>query len=311
MTDDSWKLANDRELIEYRKGVVEDLAEYRADLAAIDAEIRQRNLAGAETEVFDLEAAAERLVSFARGEAHTPTDDEREVLARIVRDETGEADEESGFVADAVLAAGFRRSVVPDSPCLVAWGTHACRLPADHTEPCQCCCTCTDHLAESDENGCVGAAPYYGPETTFSNAPVPAQTLAAVRIEPPQGEPSDALTIPRPHVPYGPVGIPEHEADADYLDHAAASLEGHYEVGGSNVRATVVKLLRDTAAALRAASAVTAEPSREALLAQGFSEGVNFIDEQPGPWGAGVVAGRAEAARRRAAAAVTEQGENR
>jgi hypothetical protein len=59
-------------------------------------------------------------------------------------------------------------------------------------------------------------------------------------------------------------------------------------------------------AALRAASAVTAEPSREALLAQGFTEGVNFIDDQSGPWGAGMVAGRAEAARRRAA--VTEQG---
>lgn len=38
------------------------------------------------------------------------------------------------------------------------------------------------------------------------------------------------------------------------------------------------------------------------LLAQGFSEGVNFIDDQPGPWGAAVVAGRAEAARRVAAA---------
>lgn len=42
------------------------------------------------------------------------------------------------------------------------------------------------------------------------------------------------------------------------------------------------------------------EPRR--LLAQGFSEGVNFIDDQPGPWGAAVVAGRAEAARRVAAA---------
>lgn len=72
----------------------------------------------------------------------------------------------------------------------------------------------------------------------------------------PQGEPSDALTIPRPHVPYGPVGIPEHEADADYLEHAASSLESRYEVGGSNVRATVVGILRDVATALRAAGGV-------------------------------------------------------
>lgn len=72
-----------------------------------------------------------------------------------------------------------------------------------------------------------------------------------------QGEPSDAVTIPRPHVPYGPVGIPEHEADAAYLEHAAGSLESHYEVGGSNVRATVVGILRDVATTLRAAGEVT------------------------------------------------------
>ncbi len=62
---------------------------------------------------------------------------------------------------------------------------------------------------------------------------------------------STDITVPRPHVPYGPVGVPENKADADYLDHAATSLERHFEVGGSNVRATVVKLLRDTASALR------------------------------------------------------------
>lgn len=40
---------------------------------------------------------------------HAPTDDEREILARIIHYETGEPEEESGFVADAILAAGFRR----------------------------------------------------------------------------------------------------------------------------------------------------------------------------------------------------------
>ena len=44
------------------------------------------------------------------------------------------------------------------------------------------------------------------------------------------------------------------------------------------------------------------EPSDAQLLAQGFRDGVDFIDDQPGPWGAAVVAGRAEAARRVAAA---------
>lgn len=41
---------------------------------------------------------------------------------------------------------------------------------------------------------------------------------------------------------------------------------------------------------------------RARALVQGFREGVDFIDDQPGPWGAAVVAGRAEAARRVAAA---------
>ena len=61
------------------------------------------------------------------------------------------------------------------------------------------------------------------------------------------------LVVPVPHVPFGPQGVPELVADATYLDHAASNLAGKFEVGGSNVRATVVKLLRDAAFALRAA----------------------------------------------------------
>lgn len=61
------------------------------------------------------------------------------------------------------------------------------------------------------------------------------------------------LVVPIPHVPFGPAEVPELVADATYLDHAASNLEGRFEVGGSNVRATVVRLLRDTATALRAA----------------------------------------------------------
>lgn len=56
-----------------------------------------------------------------------------------------------------------------------------------------------------------------------------------------------------------------------------------------------------TQAVLRALAAHDAEVRARALV-QGFSEGVNFIDNQPGPWGACMVAGRAEAARRRAEA---------
>lgn len=60
------------------------------------------------------------------------------------------------------------------------------------------------------------------------------------------------LLLPLPHVPFGPKGVPELVADATYLDHAASNLEGKYEVGGSNVRSTVIHLLRNAAIALRA-----------------------------------------------------------
>lgn len=59
------------------------------------------------------------------------------------------------------------------------------------------------------------------------------------------------ITIPAPHVEFGPDGIPAALADADYLEHAAASLRDGYRVGGSNVTATVVKLLTDAAFAIR------------------------------------------------------------
>lgn len=53
MTDDSYKLANDRELIEMRRGAVEDLAEYRDNLEAIDGEINRRGLRVAPNDVED------------------------------------------------------------------------------------------------------------------------------------------------------------------------------------------------------------------------------------------------------------------
>lgn len=64
---------------------------------------------------------------------------------------------------------------------------------------------------------------------------------------------TETVSVPRPHVPYGPHGVPGELATADYLDHAARNLAGGYEVGGYNVTATVIKLLHDTATALREA----------------------------------------------------------
>ena len=65
---------------------------------------------------------------------------------------------------------------------------------------------------------------------------------------------SDTIEIPRPHVPFGPSGVSEMIADADYLDRAARNIAGGYCVGGFNVTSTVIKLLHDTAIALRAAA---------------------------------------------------------
>lgn len=63
---------------------------------------------------------------------------------------------------------------------------------------------------------------------------------------------SGTIWIPIPHVPHGPLGTPPLLADADYLTEAAQHIQGGYAVGGSNLTGTVVRLLHDTAAALRA-----------------------------------------------------------
>lgn len=66
----------------------------------------------------------------------------------------------------------------------------------------------------------------------------------------------ESVVVPRPHVPYGPHGVPEMLADADYLDSAARNLSGGYAIGGYNVTSTVIKLLHDSATALRASADV-------------------------------------------------------
>jgi hypothetical protein len=57
------------------------------------------------------------------------------------------------------------------------------------------------------------------------------------------------ITIPRPHVPYGPEGVDVDKADAQYLREAASKIAGGWRMG-SNLTATVTKLLRDAATAI-------------------------------------------------------------
>lgn len=87
---------------------------------------------------------------------------------------------------------------------------------------------------------------------------------------------AEHITIPRPHVPYGPEGIPAEQADADYLREAARKLEEHYKPFGSNLRATVVKLVRDAADAVEAPRTHLAaqEPTDGEVLAALNAQGV-------------------------------------
>lgn len=200
------------------------------------------DLAGQEAYLTDATAILAAMKALGWAPAHTPTDDEREAItdealwdfANDLFEAWNIEDLNSPSLAEDFrdrFVRRFRRSEVPEPSAAREFLEAA--------------------LAESDADEAEGGAGW--------DVEVDARTVLELLEEhsEPQGEPSDAISIPRPHVPFGPEGVPEHEADADYLDHAAASLEGHYEVGGSNVRATVVKMLRDAASALRAASSVT------------------------------------------------------
>lgn len=61
----------------------------------------------------------------------------------------------------------------------------------------------------------------------------------------------DHITIPKPVVPYGPVGIHEDAATARYMRELVRKIDvGYTELGGSNVTATVRRMLLDVADAL-------------------------------------------------------------
>lgn len=60
----------------------------------------------------------------------------------------------------------------------------------------------------------------------------------------------DQITIPRPHVPHGPRLLAENESDVMYLRKAAKDLRDHYKPFGSNLRATIIKLIEDAADAI-------------------------------------------------------------
>ena len=63
-------------------------------------------------------------------------------------------------------------TIMPEH-CATYWGTHGCKFARGHEGNCKCeCCECVDHQANPEE-GCVGSAPYYGPETRFYGEDAP------------------------------------------------------------------------------------------------------------------------------------------
>lgn len=67
---------------------------------------------------------------------------------------------------------------------------------------------------------------------------------------------ADVIIIPRPVVPFGPEGVPENTATANYLRELLRKIDtGFTTVGGSNVTNCVRSLLIDTARALEAIAA--------------------------------------------------------
>lgn len=73
---------------------------------------------------------------------------------------------DSGLGADVDAEAA-----VIAEPCRVYWGSHGCVYERGHDGRHKCgCCNCADHEKDHElEPGlvCVGAYPYYGPDTEF------------------------------------------------------------------------------------------------------------------------------------------------
>lgn len=72
---------------------------------------------------------------------------------------------------------------------------------------------------------------------------------------------AQTISVRRPHVEYGPKGVPMNELDADYLREAARNIE-HSRCLGSNLTVTVKALLMD------AARAIEASPAPESVAEQ-------------------------------------------
>ena len=69
------------------------------------------------------------------------------------------------------------------NPCRVYWGSHGCDFERGHVGDCDCgCCECEDH--PDPDSGCVGKAPYYGPDTRFYGEDAAARGLRLVEDGP-------------------------------------------------------------------------------------------------------------------------------
>jgi len=93
---------------------------------------------------------------------------------------------------------------------------------------------------------------------------------------------ADTITVPRPHVAHGPAGVHPDEADAEYLRSAVRNIEhqGRGErLWGSNLTATVVRLLIDAAFAIEHGPAPQPAPTVSAETMGALDELCRLDDE--------------------------------
>lgn len=178
-----------------------------------------------------------------------PTDEDAREAWRIVdevrRGWTRIGSGETQEIVDALRAAGFRRSVVSTPEPAFSVGDRVyCLDPVNESwNPDYTATVLAVHGDRIDIRWDHGGHNSGQLASDFG--------LRSAVSAPPTTDAGDVISIPRPVVPFGPAGISEDKATAQYLREVIHKIEGGYaKVGGSNVTRTVMSLLASTATVL-------------------------------------------------------------
>lgn len=153
------------------------------------------------------------------------------------------------------LQRGFKCTMPPDAPCRRRPKDHELResWTAEESTETGFACWAVEWVDAVGIEEAIYGGEFDG---VLASVQVSITYEECVSIEPLMGATAleqDSITIPRPVVPFGPRGVPENDATADYLLEVIRKIdEGYAVIGGSNVTATVRKLLAEVGLALRA-----------------------------------------------------------